>query len=41
MFDTTLAAATSLAAEKLQDVLSQALPGFRQHYNDAKRRRGE
>jgi hypothetical protein len=39
--DTALAAAFSLAADKVQEVLSQAVPGFRQHYNEAKRRRGD
>jgi hypothetical protein len=41
VFDTTVSAALGLAAERLQDVLSQALPGFREHYAEAKRRRGE
>jgi hypothetical protein len=41
VFDTTVSAALGLAADKLQEVMSQALPGFREHYAEARRRRAD
>jgi hypothetical protein len=40
-FDTTLSAVLGVAADKLQEVMSQALPGFREHYAEARRRRAD
>ena len=37
--DNTMAAVLGLAADKFQDFMSQALPGFREHYANAQRRR--
>jgi hypothetical protein len=37
--DNTVAAVLSVAADKFQDFMSQALPGFREHYNEAQRNR--
>jgi hypothetical protein len=34
-----MAAVLGLAADKFQDFMSQALPGFREHYANAQRRR--
>jgi len=37
--DNTMAAVFSIAADKFQDFMSQALPGFREHYSEAQRTR--
>ena len=37
--DNTMSAVLGLAADKFQDFMSQALPGFRERYNEAQRRR--
>ena len=37
--DNTMTAILGLAADKFQDFMSKALPGFREHYTDAQRRR--
>src|SRR5688572_14357489 len=39
--DNTMTAIFGLAADKFQDFMSKALPGFREHYTDAQRRRFE
>jgi hypothetical protein len=37
--DNTMSAVLGLAADKFQDFMSSALPGFREHYANAQRRR--
>jgi hypothetical protein len=41
VFDNTLSAVVGLAAEKFQDFMSDAFPGFLQHYSQAERTRSE
>ena len=37
--DNTMAAVLGVAADKFQDFMARALPGFREHYTDAQQRR--
>jgi len=37
--DNTVSAVLALAADKFQDFMSQAVPGFREHYANAQRKR--
>jgi hypothetical protein len=37
--DSTMSAVFGVAADKFQDLMADALPGFREHYNEAQRRR--
>lgn len=37
--DNTMAAVFSVAADKFQDFMSKALPGFKEHYSEAQRNR--
>jgi hypothetical protein len=39
--DNTMSAIFGVAADKFQDFMTKALPGFREHYTDAQRRRFE
>ena len=39
VLDNTAAAVLGVATDKLQDFMSRAIPGFREHYSDAQRRR--
>lgn len=39
VLDNTAAAVLGVATDKLQDFMSQAIPGFREHYSSAQQRR--
>ena len=41
VLDSTMEAVLGVASDKLQDYMSKAIPGFREHYTQAQRRRFE